>query len=444
MKNRAYAFLLSVSLFSLCMIMSACSSSITNTSAATSGSIQGLTQVAQSSVSDTKQNASVASAKGNSYAFVRSEQLWVALNRTKPVQVTHFDYSSVGGAHANVFWNQPLWFDSDRYVAFELKALLGGLGGGGCGYIGDDGRSGSLYVLNTTTMQITRITVPGEKDLGVDHRYDGYWEYLFTEDTTHLLAWHRAEGNAGGLYRYDFKTRALSLALPASSVPAADSNGEAFSPMRYSSGKLYYEVMNNVSGSLYDHVIYSHSVAHPDQPTVKVLDVGTQVFCDMEHGNTGLFREPGWDISPDGQYMAVQKIVKSKQGKETSAIQSISLKNGVVTPLFSQLATSVLSHDLVLSWAPDSQTLLLQSPLQTPGQGTFYSITKSSIVYTYPYMTNFGYHVGHIFWKSNSTTFAFYAFQEYDTTAISSTYTFTIGKTQGQVLLSNATNFAWG
>ncbi len=400
-------------------------------------------QVARSAAFNANQKSLATLAQGNSYVFVRGEQLWIVLNGAKPVQVTHFNYGSVGGAHANVFWNQPLWFDNGHYVAFRLKALQGGLGGGGCGYIGNDGRNGSLYVLDTTTMHMTRITVPGEKDLGVDHQYDGYWEYLFTEDTTHLLAWHLVDGNTGGLYRYDFKTGALSLALPASSVPDADSNGEAFSPMRYSSGQLYYEVMNNVSGPLYDHIIYRHSVVQPGTASVKVLDAGTQVFCDMEHGNTGLFREPGWEISPDGQHLAVQKIVKNSQGQETSTIQSIALKNGAVAPLFPQLTVAVLSHDLVLSWAPDSQTIVLQSSSQMPGQGTFYSTAKSSVVPTYAYTTNFGYHTGHIFWMPNSTTFAFYAFQEYSTAANSSVYTFSIGKTQSQVLLSNATNFAW-
>ncbi|GAC1404153.1 MAG: hypothetical protein NVSMB49_22420 [Ktedonobacteraceae bacterium] len=191
----------------LCTILAACGSPATDTSTITNASFSGSSQATQPTVSATSQNSVVTSVQGNSYAFVRDEQLWVELNGAKPVQATHFDYSSVGGAHANVFWNQPLWFDNDHYVVFELKALQGGLGGGGCGFVSDYSRLSSLYVLNTTTMQITKITVPGEQGPATNSQYDGYWEYLFTEDTTHLLVWHfvTGTGNTGGLYRYDFK-----------------------------------------------------------------------------------------------------------------------------------------------------------------------------------------------------------------------------------------------
>ncbi|GAC1404162.1 MAG: hypothetical protein NVSMB49_22460 [Ktedonobacteraceae bacterium] len=228
--------------------------------------------------------------------------------------------------------------------------------------------------------------------------------------------------------------------------------------MRYSHGQLYYEVMKNVSGQVYNYAIYSHSVAYPNTPSVKVLDAGSQVFCDVDHNNWGLFRELGWDISPDGQQLAVQKIIKDNQGKVTSTIQLVALKSGAVTPLFPQLAPTVVGHDLVLSWAPDNQTILLQSPMfqssaqtQGPGpgpvagQGTFYSTTLAapSVVQTYPYTTNLEYHIGHIFWKPASTTFALYAFQEGSSITNTNIYTFTIGKTQSQVLLDNATSFAW-
>jgi len=121
------------------------------------------------------------------------------------------------------------------------------------------------------------------------------------------------------------------------------------------------------------------------------------------------------------------------------------LRDGGVTSLFPQLATSDLSQDLVLSWAPDSQTILLQLPSQKPGQGTFYSTTlvQPTVVRSYPYMTNFEHLRGHIFWKSDSTSFAFSVFDEINESPVSNVYTFAIGKTQGQVLLSSATNFTW-
>jgi len=437
LNKRMYALPLSFLLLLLCMIVSAC-----GTSFASVGT-QGLLTTSSVPVKNTM--LQVSPTKG-SYTFVRNEQLWVALNGANPVQVTHFTYPTNHG-FTNAFWNQSFWFANGRYVAFELKAVVGGLGGGGCGYIGDYARNAGLFVLDTTTLKITQITVPGEK--GPSGSVDGYWEHLFPENATQLLVWHSTLYNKnGGLYRYNFTTKALTLVLPASKVPNADSNTEAFAPMRYSNGQLYYETFNPVPGSsvLYDHVIYSHSVTHPNEQTFKVLDAGTQVFCDVAHGNAGLYRETGWDISPDGQHLVVQEIVKNNQGKETSSIQSISLRSGTPITLFSHLPADVLSHDLVLSWAPDNRTVLLQSPSQKPGQGTFYSTTLFTgllKVQTYPYTTNFGFHPGHIAWKPNSTTFALYAFQEYDKVVTSSVYTFTVGNAHGSVLLSNATNFAW-
>ena len=435
LNKRIYALPLSFLLLLLYMIVSACGSSFTNVSA-------GLLTTSLASVTDTNIHSS--SSKGN-YAFVRNEQLWLSLKGANPVQVTHFTYPTNNG-FTNVFWNQPLWFANGRYVAFEVKAIPDGVGGGGCGYIGDDARNAGLFVIDTTTLKITQISVSGEK--GPGSSVDGYWEYQFPENATQLLIWHSTLYNKnGGLYRYNVVTKALTLVLPASKVPNADSNTEAFSPMRYSNGQLYYEVMNYVPGSsaLYDHVIYSHSITHPNEQTLKVFDAGTQVFCDVAHGNAGQYRETGWDVSSDGQHLVVQRIVKNKQGKETSIIQSVSLRSGTLITLFQSLAANVLSHDLVVSWAPDNRTVLLQSPSQTPGQGTFYStvFTNPSAVQTYPYTTNFGFHMGHIFWKPNSTTFAFYAFQEYDKVVTSSVYTFTIGNARGSVLLHNATNFAW-
>ncbi len=434
LNKRIYALPLSFLLLLLCMIVSACDSAFTSVSTQSAG----LLTTSSVPVTDTMVHSS--SSKGN-YAFVRNEQLWVSLKDANPVQVTHFTHSS----STAIFWSQPLWFANGRYVAFEVK-VAGGLGGGGCGYIGDDARNGALFVLDTTTLKIVQIKVSGEKGPGTT--LDGYWEYLFPENATQLLMWHNALYNKnGGLYRYNFVTKSLSLVLPSSNVPNADSNTEAFSPMRYSKGQLYYEVMNYVSGSsaLYDHVIYSHSVTHPNVPTFKVFDAGTQVFCDVAHGNAGQYLETGWDISPDGRHLAVQKIIKDNQGKETSVIQSISLRSGTSITLFPHLPIDALSHDLVLSWAPDNRTVLLQAHSQILRQGTFYStsFTNPLVVQTYPYSTDFGFHPGHIFWKPNSTTFAFYAFQEYDNNVTANVYTFTIGNAQASVLLSNATNFAW-
>src|SRR3989442_14601298 len=47
--------------------------------------------------------AAAPNATGAFYAFVRKNQLWVALNGTSPVQVTNFDFRGV----PNVFWHAP-------------------------------------------------------------------------------------------------------------------------------------------------------------------------------------------------------------------------------------------------------------------------------------------------------------------------------------------------
>lgn len=54
------------------------------------------------------------------YAFVRNNQVWIALNGAAPVQATHFTQVQ---STSNVFWSQPLWFDNDHFLAFTLAVL---------------------------------------------------------------------------------------------------------------------------------------------------------------------------------------------------------------------------------------------------------------------------------------------------------------------------------
>src|SRR5438874_5136804 len=53
------------------------------------------------------------STKGAYYAFVRKNQLWVAVNGTSPVQMTNFDYRNV----PTVFWHAPTWSPQDHFIA---------------------------------------------------------------------------------------------------------------------------------------------------------------------------------------------------------------------------------------------------------------------------------------------------------------------------------------
>ncbi|MBA2680351.1 MAG: hypothetical protein H0U76_18380 [Ktedonobacteraceae bacterium] len=414
--------------------------------------MERLSQSAQSPVLDKSQNPLMARGGGAAtYAFVRNEQLWVKLPDAQLVQATHFDYTADDGHHLAVLWNQLSWFDGDHYIAFKLLVTRGGFGGAGCGYIGNNGATSALFILDTRTMQTTEITVPGENTNKSDkNERSGQWQYLFTDDSLHLLAWHTDLGNKGGLYRYDFSSGKLSLALSASKFPEVKLSNDSYFPMRLGNGQLYYEAMTKTSGSLYDHVIYSHSIDHPEMPSVKVLDAGTHLFCDDATGNRGQYREPGWDVSSDGQYLVVQKIVRDNQGKETSTIQMISLYDGTVTPLFSQLTPTDLSHDLTLSWAPDHQTIVVQVPTvgkdSAPQQeGTFYSTTvgQPTEVRSYLYKTNFQYQPGRIAWSSDSASFALSVFYETKDNSAANVYDFVIGNEPGHAMLNGATNFIW-
>ncbi len=380
---------------------------------------------------------------GKAYAFVRAGQLWVAINGASPVQATHFDYSSAG-SNPNIFFGQPLWFANDRFVAFTWKALPAGLGGGGCGFNSDYGRIGELFVLDTTSMQLAQISVPGEQSTGGSSvSYNGYWEYLFSEDATHLLAWHNDSGlkGAGGLYRYDLNAGTLTLTIPSSSVPGAD-NQEAWYPMRYSSGRLYYETMTPAYGNNTVFTIYSHSVSNPGMPSTKVLDVGSEPFCASQGNNpnsppvSGPFTAPGWDVSLDGKYLAAQTMV-TNGGTTAGSVKVLMLSAGTTLALFAQAPTQVLNQDASLSWSQDGQTVVLKSL-------SLYSVTLSSPTTMQTYSTNGMAALSYMVWQGDGGVFAVFSSQQFDLRSGANAYEFIVGQPNGTLLLANACNFAWG
>ncbi|HLX56552.1 MAG TPA: hypothetical protein VKR83_05980 [Ktedonobacteraceae bacterium] len=394
-------------------------------------------------------------APGMTYAFVRAGQVWVVINGASAVQATHFDYSSAGSSR-NVFFGQPLWFASDRFLAFTLKVLPGGLGGGGCGFDSDYGRSGQLFVLDTTSMQLAQIAVPGEQSaITPGAPYNGYWEYLFSEDDSHLLAWHNDRGlrGAGGLYRYDLNAGTLVLTIPSSSVPGAD-NYEAWYPMRYSSGQLYYETMIGGGTNNTVFTIYSHSVSNPAMPGTKVLDVGSEPFCASQGNNpnsppvSGPFREPGWDISPDGKYLAAQTMVTSGS-TTTGSVKVVMLSTGTTLTLFAQAPAQVLDQDALLSWSHDGGAVVLKSSLS---QFTLYSVLLSSPATMQTYSTsgvtlNSGNDLVHLVWQGDGGVFAMFCSQQFgigSNPGCANAYEFIVGQPTGALLLANAYNFAWG
>ncbi len=67
-------------------------------------------------------------ALGSTYAFVRDQQLWVALKGRQPVRATSFQYANL----PDVSWHTPVWSPGDGHIAFIMNARPAGLGGGGC------------------------------------------------------------------------------------------------------------------------------------------------------------------------------------------------------------------------------------------------------------------------------------------------------------------------
>ena len=202
------------------------------------------------------------------YAFVRNNQLWLALHGAKPVQATSFDYANL----PDVSWHQPAWSPGDGFVAFIMNARPAGQGGGGCP-APDYGANGALYVLNTSTMRLTQVIVPADKsDALASSARNGYWQYVFWQDATHLLAWYNGvigkTSNTAGLYRYDLGGRALSQVIPlaqlgVSTLFNARQNTPLLLSMRYSSGQLYYQAVAHPFEQQSQLTIYRRSLDHP-------------------------------------------------------------------------------------------------------------------------------------------------------------------------------------
>jgi hypothetical protein len=379
-------------------------------------------------------------APGNFYAFVRDNQLWVAQNGANPIQVTHFDYTNL----PNVFWHQPLWSPGDHFIAFIVNALPAGLGGGGCP--GPDyGANGALYLLNTGTMQLTRLVVPADNgDALASSPHNGYWQYIFWEDSTHLLAWYNGitgkTSDTAGLYRYDLNSSTLSQVIPLSGLGIETLfNVQKGLPLllsiRYSSGQLFYQVIVHAFGQQSQVIIYRHSVVHPEMPSSKVLEMGTEPWCNLPQ--SGPYIKPGWDVSPDGGQLVAQMIIDGSPASGVASISVLNLNDGSTTALFAQVSPQVLSHDLVLTWGPDSQTVVAAQYHMLSQNGP-YSATLANPAAMQQYTPNLA---GQAAWRADGSAFVL---QSLDTTGASDLYLFVIGNTQGQLLLKDVRDFVWG
>jgi hypothetical protein len=388
--------------------------------------------------------SAAAGTTGKTYAFIRKDQLWVALNGAAAVQVTHFNYEQA----PNVFWQRPLWSPGDRYLAMILNASPAGLGGGGCP--GPDfGASGSLYVMDAATKQFTAVTFPTvQKNVSVSGvPQNSRWEYVFWEDSTHLLAWYNGVagnvGNTVGLYRYDVAAGKLSLVLPlrtlgVTTLTDPQKGMPLMLSMRYSKGQLFYQVVVHPFEQKSQLVIYRHSITQSTAQSSKVFDMGSEAWCNDSAG--GAYMRPGWDVSPDGVLLVAQHILTGDANVGKSAVQVHRLDDGSETPLFAQMSPDLLAHDLALSWGPDSQTVVATEnhPLLQKGPCVA-SLADPTAMQQYSLALS-----GPVIWRSDSSAFALQQMDMTDTTGISTVYVFLVGDTHGYTLLTNAHEFDWG
>lgn len=390
----------------------------------------------------------------SSYAFVRQDQLWVSFNGRNPIQVTHLNYSSLGSV-PNIFWGQPLWSPGDGFIAFILNAFSGYFDeNGDCRPPGRDYTNpGALYVLDTRTLQLTRVVLSSVSGYPADNDpLKGFWQHLFWEDATHLLAFS-SPGQAstnGSLFRYDLNTKTLSEVIPASSLKPFETGvsigSSIWFPLRYSSGQLFYQVIESdpQNSKHIKFVIYSHSTLHPELPNTKVLDTGSEPVPDVV-GPTDFppcptITNPGWDISPDGKHLVAQMLLTDNTGHVSSSIRVLNLADGSMEALFGQVSSNVLTGELTLTWGPDNQSVLLSSWSSQVGP---YSATllHPEQSQAYPPDTT-----GHVVWRSDSSVFALFQFQwiGMGPNSEATVYMFTPGKPDRRLFLMNAQNFAWG
>jgi hypothetical protein len=351
---------------------------------------------------------------GKDYAFVRSNQVWVALNGQAPVQATNFT-----GQTPPFTWSKLLWFAHDRYIAFTLEKSA--RGGNNCLSLQ---LMGQLFVIDTTTMKTTDITTSGPTT-SQQIPLDGLWSALTVQDDTHLLAWF---GNQG-VYQYDFTTQTVTQLISQSNLPAYEQN--IFS-LAVRNGQIYYGIISTADAAGKSQlVIYSHPLASGNVSSTKVFDAGSEVTCQLGQQN-GPIRNLAWDISPDGTHLITSTVDNTNVQHPQGKIELVDLKNGnATTAIFTQVPATegVTSGDITLLWSSDNQHVILKS------NKTLYtsSLDKPSVTQTYEVL-----YQDHVSWNANGTSFAA------DNVSANSIQLYTVGTSTGQNLLTNATDFAWG
>src|SRR5581483_9648059 len=161
-------------------------------------------------------------------------------------------------------------------------------------------------------------------------------------------------------------------------------------------------------------------------------------WSGSQQGNT--FTYPGWDVSLDGQQLAAQVVQAGNANGPASSIETLNIPGSTTTGLLAQLPPAMLAHDLVLTWGPDSQSLVA-SEAHLLSQNGPYSATLANPAMTQAYAPGAA---GLVAWKIDSSAFTLQSTDMSDVTGAGQTYLFNAGSTQGQLLLTNTRDFVWG
>ena len=387
-------------------------------------------------------------AHASTYAYVAGNQLWTALDGAAPKRITSFD----DRATPDVYWHIPVWSSGDRYLAVIVSAQPASQGGGGCP--GPQfGANGALYVLDTASMSLHKLTVSADgSDAQTSGAQSGYWQTFFWEDATHLLAWYNgaatAKGATAGLYRYDLDSQTLTRVLPLASLglttlfdQQAPKSTSYLLGLRYSQGYLYYQEVMQPYTANSKLLIQRISLARTGATPQSVLVQGLGGWCPSAAStNSSTYVEPGWDIASNGRLLVAQMV-----DQNGSSVETLDLISGQSAQIFAQLPTSALSHDLTLAWSPSAQAVAASESHAFSQDGPF-STTLAQPESLWRYMPT---GAGQIAWRPDGQAFSL---QDLDlvtaptTNVLPGPYMYQMDQSsqQGILLLSSASDFAWG
>ena len=388
--------------------------------------------------------AASAGSKVGFYTFVRQNQLWMALNNENAAQVTHFDFSQAPEA----FWQPPAWSPDHKYLSYLFNALPAGVGGGGCPEP-DYTATSSLYVLDISTQQLTSITLPR---VATDVKAEGKprsdaWQYAFWEDAQHLLAWYNGvtgkTSNDAGLYRYDVQAHSLSKVvsseqLGATSPMNAQQGQSMLLLLRYRHGQLYYETVEQPGQQDSHLAVYRLSVNDASAQRQQVADLGKEAWC--AGGRSSALTQPGWDISPDGTKLAVQKIENGVPGQEASSLTIVPVDGSAAQKVFTQAPVSFLGQNVLLRWSPQGNAVVASERHHITGQGPYLvSLDHPQDTQAYaPFVS------GTVSWRGDGQAFALQSTEAVEGMAPSDVYLFIPGEKNARLLEKDARVFAWG